>query len=108
LANVVANNYQDLLLDKASNDVAYAFWRRKVSERIKDPETRALLAPEVPPHPFGAKRPSLEQNFYEIFNQDNVDLVNIRATPILEIRENSLKTVDREYEFDVLVLATGA
>ena len=108
LTDVVVSNYQDVTFNKASNHVVYAFWRRKVSERIKDPKKRALLAPEVPPHPFGTKRPSQEQNFYEIFNQDNVDLVDIRATPILEIHENGLKTVDREYEFDVLVLATGA
>jgi len=50
----------------------------------------------------------LEQNLYEIFNQDNVDLVDTKATPILEIHESGLKTADREYEFDVLVLATGA
>ena len=97
-----------MLLDRAGNDVAYAFWRRKVSERIKDPEKRALLAPEVAPHLFGAKRPSLEQRFYETFNQDNVDLVDIKGRPILEIHENGLKTADKEYEFDVLVFATGA
>ena len=101
------SNYQDILFDKASNEVAYAFWRKKVSERIKDPRKRALLAPEVAPHPFGTKRPSMEQNFYEILNQDNVELVDTKATPILEIHESGLKTADREYEFDVLVLATG-
>lgn len=87
--------------------MAYAFWRRKVSERIKDPEKRDLLAPAVAPHPIGSKRQSLEQNFYEILNQDNVDLVDLNATPILEIRENGLKTANKEYEFDVLIFATG-
>lgn len=87
--------------------IAYAFWRRKVSERIKNPEKRDLLAPAIAPHPIGAKRHSLEQNFYEIFNQDNVDLVDLNATPILEICENGLKTTNKEYPFDVLVFATG-
>ncbi|KAF8550520.1 cyclohexanone monooxygenase [Imleria badia] len=100
-------NYQDILFDRASNEVAYAFWRKKVSERIKDPEKRDLLAPALAPHPFGTKRPSLEQRFYEVFNQENVDLVDIKATPILEIHENGLKTADKEYELDVLIFATG-
>lgn len=38
---IAVNNYHDMLLDRASNEVAYAFWRKKVSERIKDPEKRA-------------------------------------------------------------------
>ena len=88
--------------------VAYEFWRKKVSERIKNPEKRALLAPEVPPHPIASKRHSLEQTFYEVFNQDNVDLVDVNATPILEINESGLKTANKEYELDVLIFATGA
>src|SRR3712207_6850753 len=38
------------------------------------------LAPTTPPHPFGVKRPSLEQNYYEAFNQDNVALVEDRKS----------------------------
>lgn len=101
-------NYQDLFLDKESNDAAYAFWRKKVSERVKDPKKRDLLAPAVPPHPFGCKRPCQEQYFYEIFNQDNVDIIDMNASPILEITPKGVKTTNEEYEFDVLVLATGA
>ncbi|KAI9458454.1 cyclohexanone monooxygenase [Boletus coccyginus] len=100
-------NYQDLLIDKDSNDAAYAFWRRKVSERIKDHKKRELLAPTIPPHPFGCKRPSQEQHYYEIFNQDNVDVVDIKANPILEITPKGVKTTEKEYELDVLILATG-
>src|SRR3546814_8233434 len=33
-------------------------------------------------HPFGTKRPSLEQGYYEIFAQDNVALVDLKANPI--------------------------
>ena len=106
--SVIVANYEDLLIDKDSNDTAYAFWRKKVSERVKDPIKRELLAPAVPPHPFGCKRPCQEQYFYEIFNQDNVDLIDINVNPILEITPKGVKTAEKEYEFDVLVLATGA
>lgn len=104
---VIAANYQDLLYDKPSNDLAYAFWRKKVRERVKDPRKCELLAPAVPPHPFGCKRPSLEQYVYEIFDQDNVDIVDINADPILEITPKGVKTTEREHELDVLILATG-
>ena len=105
--SIAVANYQDLFYDKDTNDAVYTFWRKKVAERVKDPKKRELLAPAVPPHPIGCKRPSLEQYFYEIFNQDNVDLVDINASPILEITPKGVKTTEKEYEFDVLVLATG-
>ena len=104
----IVANYQDLFTDKVGNNAAYSFWRKKVSERVKDPEKRELLAPVVPPHSFGCKRPSQEQYFYEIFNQDNVDLVDINLNPVTEITPKGLKTTEKEFEFDVLILATGA
>ncbi|KAG9311543.1 cyclohexanone monooxygenase [Chiua virens] len=101
------SNYQDILINKESNNATYTFWRKKVGERIKDSKKRELLAPTVPPHPFGCKRPSQEQCFYEVFNQDNVDIVDINAKPILEITPKGVRTTDKEYELDVLILATG-
>lgn len=53
------------------------------------------------------KRPSLEQNFYDVFNQPNVHLVDLKETPIEAITEHGVRTSDREYEFDIIVLATG-
>ena len=64
--------YQDTLFDQRANDYAYAFWRDKVRARIEDAQVAELLAPTNPIHPFGVKRPSLEQNYYDVFNQDNV------------------------------------
>ncbi len=65
------------------------------------------LAPVDPPHPFGTKRPSLEQWYYEVYNQDNVVLVDVREEPIEEITRTGLRTAKRHYEMDILVLATG-
>ncbi|THV05889.1 FAD/NAD(P)-binding domain-containing protein [Dendrothele bispora CBS 962.96] len=96
-------NYADIFTDKAANDEA--------SERGSgiDPWMKEKLAPMIPPHPFGMKRPSLEQRYYEVFNQSsNVTLVDVNETPIEEITPKGVKTKDgREYELDVLVLATG-
>ena len=65
------------------------------------------LAPAIAPHPFGTKRPSLEQDYYEAFNQDNVTLVDIRETPIERITSSGVSTTLAHYELDTLVLATG-
>jgi cyclohexanone monooxygenase len=99
--------FRDILLDPEANRLAYEFWRAKTRARIRDPLVAERLAPAVPPHPFGTKRPSLEQWYYEVFNQDNVTLVDVREEPIEEITPTGVRTGSRHHELDVLVLATG-
>lgn len=99
--------YKDMLFDSKANYEAYKFWRKKVLERVPDPQKAAILAPEKPPHPWGTKRPSLEQRYYEVLSQDNVKVVDVNADPIIEVTENGLRTANGLQEFDVLVLATG-
>ena len=77
-------------------------------ERVNDPAVATTLAPTEPLHPFGTKRPSLEQNYYLCFNEPHVDLVDVRATPIERVTAAGVQTADgRLTELDVLILATG-
>ncbi|KAH0582400.1 hypothetical protein H2248_010344 [Termitomyces sp. 'cryptogamus'] len=104
----VHGSCKDILTNEKANGEAYAFWRKKVLKRVRDPEMQRKLAPETPPHPFGAKRVSLEESYYEVFNQSNVDLVDLNENPIVEVTPKGLKTQDGVvHELDVLVLATG-
>ncbi|KAF7512594.1 hypothetical protein GJ744_000855 [Endocarpon pusillum] len=101
-------NYQDLFFSDAANREAYNFWAKKTRARIQDPRKRDLLAPLEPIHPFGTKRPSLEQDYYEQFNNPNVDIVDLRSNPIKEFVPEGLITGDgKVHEFDVIALATG-
>ena len=75
--------------------------------RVQDPVTAELLAPLSPPHPFGAKRPSLEQWYYEVFNQENATLVDIKKNPIAENLSQGVRTSEDIYDLDLLILATG-
>jgi len=102
-----AGSFNDLLVNEASNRAAYDFWRDKTRARIKDPVVAEMLAPTEPPHPFGTKRPSLEQNFFDIFNQPNVKLVDLRQTPIERVTRSGIRTTKSEFDLDVIVLATG-
>ncbi|MBW4332328.1 NAD(P)/FAD-dependent oxidoreductase [Stakelama sp. CBK3Z-3] len=100
--------FEDVYTDEEVNTWVYNFWRDKTRARIKDPELAEKLAPTKPPHPFGTKRPCLEQSYYDAFNQDNVELVDLRATPISRFSKHGLITSDGvEREFDLIVLATG-
>ncbi len=101
-------NFAELWTDEKLNLIAYEFWRDKVRERIDDPATAEKLAPTVPPHPYGVKRLSLEQRYYEVYNQTNVQLVDLNETPIDRITADGVRTCDGTvHALDVLVLATG-
>jgi len=89
------------------NDLAYDFWVEKTRSRIVDPVRKELLAPTKQPHPFGVKRPSLEQTYYECFNKANLDLVELNTTPIEEITADGIRTTAGETKVDIIVLATG-
>ena len=100
--------FRDILLDEEANRTAYAFWRDKTRARVDDPAVAEILAPTEPPYPFGTKRPSLEQTYYDCFNQSNVDLVDLLDTPIERITPAGIRLADGpDVELDVLVLATG-
>ena len=100
-------SFRDVLVDEAANRTAYNFWRDKTRARVHDQRLAELLAPTEPPYPFGTKRPSLEQDYYEVFNQDNVSLVDLRSEPILSVTPTGIQTSAQHYDLDVLVLATG-
>ncbi|KAF2026618.1 FAD/NAD(P)-binding domain-containing protein [Setomelanomma holmii] len=101
-------NYSDVLTDEKANDEAYKFWAKKVRARIKDPRKRDLLAPLNKPHLLGGKRPSMEQWYYDIFDQPNVDIVDVKSTPIQDVVPEGIRTADGVvHEFDIIALATG-
>lgn len=99
--------YKDMLFDLKANAEAYKFWRSQVLKRIKDPEKQKLFAPETPPHPWGTKRPSLEQRFYEVIDQPHVKVIDVNAHPITGVTEKGIVTDLGETEVDVIILATG-
>ena len=102
----VFETFDDLLGDANSNETISEFLRSKIQEKVNDPEVAELLMPKG--YPLFAKRPPLDHGFYEAFNRDNVHLVDIKdREPIKEITETGIRTTENDYEFDIIVLATG-
>jgi len=97
--------FNDLIFNKASNDTAAEFVRGKIREMVKDPAKAELLAPTS--HPIGTKRICVDTDYYLTYNQPNVDLVDVRATPIEAVTPDGLRVGDQEYPFDAIVFATG-
>ena len=102
----VFETFDDLLSNADSNKAVADFIGNKIREKVEDPELAELLIPEG--YPLFAKRPPLDHGYFEAFNRDNVQLVDIKdKEPLVEITEKGVRTTENEYEFDIIVLATG-
>jgi cation diffusion facilitator CzcD-associated flavoprotein CzcO len=97
--------FRDLLQDRAANDTAAEFIRGKILEIVRDPGKARILS-DID-HPFASKRPPVDSGYFETFNRDNVELVNLRATPIERITPAGIRTAAGEHELDIIVFATG-
>jgi cation diffusion facilitator CzcD-associated flavoprotein CzcO len=49
----------------------------------------------------------METNYYEAYNRDNVELIDINETPITRITSDGIKTSEKDYKFDIIIYATG-
>src|SRR5690606_1891113 len=77
----------------------------KIRETVKDPVAAEKL---ISSQYFGTKRVILDTNYYSIFNQDNVELVDVKEDAIDQITAKGiLLKSGREIEVDMIVFATG-
>jgi cyclohexanone monooxygenase len=97
--------YNDLLVNRESNETAAQFVRDKIRSIVRDPKVAELLSPRD--HPIGTKRLCLDDGYFETFNRDNVTLVDVRSDPIVEITPSGLRTQTRAFELDDIAFATG-
>ena len=98
-------NFKDMLVDREANALMSDFVADKIRQRVKDPKTAELLIPND--HGFGTRRVPQESHYYEVYNQANVELVSMLETPIEKILPNGIRTSEKDYEFDIIVYATG-
>ena len=98
-------NYMDMFFSKDANEVCAAFLRRKIRETVKDPAIAEKLTPKD--YPYGTKRQPLDTNYFETFNRSNVELVDLRETPIEAITAAGVRAGGKEHACDIIVYATG-
>lgn len=101
----LTSNYTDLLLDPAANAQWCEFVADKIRTIVKDPATAEKLIPND--HRFGEKRPPFVTGYYEAYNEPNVELVDLRETPMVRMTESGIETTDGTRDLDIVVWATG-
>jgi cation diffusion facilitator CzcD-associated flavoprotein CzcO len=98
-------NFRDMLTNREANAIVSDFVARKIRQRVKDSKIAEKLIPKD--HGFGTRRVPMETKYYEVYNQPNVRLVDIKETPIECITPAGIKTSDADYAFDIIIYATG-
>ena len=99
-----ALSWGDVFFDIQANQMAARLYGEAVARIVNDADTAAALTPS---HPFGCKRPIIDQGYYETFNRDNVTLVDLRRGPIREVTATGIDTEQGFHELDVIIYATG-
>ncbi len=97
--------FNDLMVNKASNDTIAEFVRDKIRSIVHKPDVAATLAPTS--HPLGTKRICVDTGYYATFNRTNVQLVDLRKTPIQCITAGGIRTSAGDFALDAIVFATG-
>ena len=98
-------NFKDVLTDPKANEAMSDFIANKIRERVIDPLTAEKLIPKD--HGFGTRRVPLETKYYESYNQENVELIDISETPIQRITPTGISTTSEDFDLDLIIYATG-
>ena len=102
---ILAANFPEIYMDEAANREISDYVASRIRERVNDPAVAEKLIPKD--HGFGTKRVPMETRYYEAYNRDNVELVDLQETPIERVTATGMQTSDTHREFDLIVYATG-
>lgn len=97
--------FTDLGFNEESDKILREFLDGRIRNIVKDPDKAEILVPKS--GRYYDRRPVMDTNYYETFNKEHVDVVDVNKEPIIEFTEKGIKTNQGEYEYDVIVCATG-
>jgi len=98
-------NFREIFTDEEANAELSEYVAQRIRGRVHDPVVAEKLVPKD--HGFGVQRVPMETGYLEAYNRENVHLVDINETPLERVTETGIRTTERDYDFDIIVYATG-
>ena len=98
-------NFREIFTDEEANAELSEYVAERIRGRVHDPVVAEKLVPKD--HGFGVQRVPMETGYLEAYNRENVHLVDISETPLERVTETGIRTTERDYDFDIIVYATG-
>ncbi|WOF22863.1 NAD(P)/FAD-dependent oxidoreductase [Microbacterium betulae] len=96
--------HRDVAPHQLANYLKMEETRSRVDQVVKDPRVAEALKPW---YDFFCKRPCFHDGYLEVFNRDNVTLVDTDGRGVDRIDETGLWVDGEHYEVDCIVFATG-
>ena len=97
--------FNDLITNLEANKTASDFIKNKIIQTVKNKKFAKILS-DID-HPYAGKRPPIDSHYFEAYNRDNIDLVDLKVEPIEHINKNGIQTLKNHYDLDIIVFATG-
>ncbi|MGH1421232.1 MAG: flavin-containing monooxygenase [Hyphomonas sp.] len=102
---LLVGNFPETNFEEGPNRDLTNYVEARIRARIDDPAVADKLIPKN--HSFGMKRLPLETNYFETYNRNNVQLIDLLETPIERVTETGIKTTTQTHELDLIIYATG-
>jgi acetone monooxygenase len=102
-------SFPEMFIDEQVSEAVSEFVREKMRKRLQSkPELCDLLIPSSADYGFGTHRVPLENQYLEVYLQDNVEAVDCKKAPIEKIVPEGIQTADgKVHEVDIIILAVG-
>ena len=97
--------FNDLVTNRDANKTASEFIKDKIRTTVLNKKFASILT-DID-HPYAGKRPPIDSNYFETFNRDNIDLIDLRSDPIKHIDTKGIQTNQNHFDLDIIVFATG-
>lgn len=101
--NFMYGSFGDIHSSPEANREICKFLEKKIAQSITNPDKLKKLTPSE----IYGKRPVLCSGYYEAFNKEHVDIVNYEHTPFVTVNEKGILTEEKQWDLDVIILATG-
>ncbi|GAB3695250.1 flavin-containing monooxygenase [Corynebacterium nasicanis] len=100
-----ANSFNDIVVSEEANAHAVDFVAERIRERVTDQATAEKLIPRS--YFLATRRMCIDTDYYETFNQPNVELVDLLENPLERVDATGFVVDGEHIEVDDIVLATG-
>ena len=97
--------FNDLVTNIDANKTASEFIKGKIRQTVTNKKFANILS-DID-HPYAGKRPPIDSHYFETFNRDNINLIDLRSNPIMRIDNEGIQTKENHFDLDIIVFATG-
>ena len=99
------DTFSNINYDDYANSIVSGFIINKIKTIVKNPSAQKNLIDLD--YPFDSKRPALDTSYYKTFNQNNVEIINLKSSKFQSVSASGLTINNKYLMLDMIIFATG-